>query len=198
VTGDAGANLGRGLAEPGLLVGVKAFLRAGGALGAVQSLKATAQAGVAQRAVAAAVAGELISDVADLGNLLVDMHLPGITEVVAAEFCAGEDGRQRADLERGRGVVGGHVAGRVGPLRVAARGERKDGQAENPAIAERAKHSIDHGKTLSQLLYDAGGPAVCAESHPEEAARGRKTVASSCGRSLPQHHGAQTSFTTIV
>jgi hypothetical protein len=47
VAGDAGANLSGRFPELRLLVGVEAFLGAGGALGAVQPLKATAQAGVA-------------------------------------------------------------------------------------------------------------------------------------------------------
>jgi hypothetical protein len=86
VAGDAGADLGGRFAQPGLLVGVEALLGAGGAFSAVERLKATAQAGVAQRAIAAAVAGQLVGHAADFGNVLVDMHLPGITEVGTGEL----------------------------------------------------------------------------------------------------------------
>ena len=84
--GDAGADFGGGLALPGHAISVDAFFGAGGALGAVQALKAAAQAGVAEGAIAAAVAGQLIKDVPDFCGLLVDMNLPGILEVRACEL----------------------------------------------------------------------------------------------------------------
>jgi len=62
---DAGANLRGRPASLGLVVGVEAFLGAGGALGGVRRLVATVQAGVAQGAVAAAVAGQLINNAGD-------------------------------------------------------------------------------------------------------------------------------------
>ena len=67
VARDAGADLRGRFAELGLLVCEEAFLGAGGALGAVQPFKATAQAGVAQGAVAAAVAGQLVGHAAHFG-----------------------------------------------------------------------------------------------------------------------------------
>ena len=116
---DGGTDLGRGLAELGLLGGEEAFLGAGGALGAVEGLKATAETGVAECAVAAAVAGELVDDVADFSSLLVDVDLPGVAEVFAGELGAGEDGRKFRDLEWGGGMVGRDVVCGVGPLSVA-------------------------------------------------------------------------------
>ncbi len=66
VPGDGRANLRRLLAKLGLLVGEESFLGAGRALGSVQTLKAAAQAGVPKRAIAAAVAGQLVNHAADL------------------------------------------------------------------------------------------------------------------------------------
>ena len=99
VAGDCGADLGWGFAEFGLLGGEEAFLGAGGALRAVEGLKATAKAGMAEGPVTAAVAGELIDDVAHFGGLLVDVDLPWVAEVFAGQFGAREDGRQGADGE---------------------------------------------------------------------------------------------------
>ena len=140
VAGDGGPNLRWRFAEPGLLVGEEALLGAGGALGAVQAFEATAQAGVAEGAVATAVARELIDDAGDLGHLLVNMDLPGIAEVFAGELAAGEDGRQGADLEGRGGVVRGHIFGGVGPLGVTGRGEGEDGESDKPTAGEEFFH----------------------------------------------------------
>ena len=83
---DGVANLGHGLAQLELPGGEEGLFGAGRALGTVQPLVATAQAGVAQRAVAAAVAGKLVEHVAHPGRLLVDVHLPGIAEVLAGQL----------------------------------------------------------------------------------------------------------------
>ena len=83
---------------------------------------------MAQGAVATAVAGKLVEHVADLDRLLVDVNLPGVAEVLAGQLRAGEDRRQGAHFERGGGVIGGNIVGRVGPLRIAGRGDGKDGQ----------------------------------------------------------------------
>src|SRR5258708_24292771 len=77
---DGCAYLSRRLAQLGLLIGVEAFLRASGALRPVHALKAAAQAGVAESAVAATVARQLVNHVADLRDLLVDVLLPRILE----------------------------------------------------------------------------------------------------------------------
>jgi hypothetical protein len=130
---DAGADLSGRPALLRLLVRVEAFLGAGGARGSVQAFKATAQAGMAQGAVAAAVAGELVSDAAHLGDLLIYVALPGILKAGSGELGAMQDGRKRAHFQRRRGVIGGHVAGRVGELRVAGRSERGDGDGQGPA-----------------------------------------------------------------
>src|SRR5665213_2455331 len=81
VTANRDPNLCRCLAQLCLLVGEESFLGAGRALCPVQPLEATAQAGVPQRAIAAAVAGQLVNNAADPDYLLVNVHLPWVTEV---------------------------------------------------------------------------------------------------------------------
>jgi hypothetical protein len=137
------ANLRRRLAEFGLLVGKDAFFCACGALGAVHPFEATAQAGVAQGAVATAIAGELVGHAADFGHILVDMLLP-----VVGEFVAGKQGRQGADLEGRRGVVGRNVVSGIGPLGVTSGGEREDAQSEEPAMLE----EFFHKRSLRPIL----------------------------------------------
>ena len=80
VTGNGGADFGWCSAKFGLLVNEEAFFGASRAFGAMQALKAASQAGMAEGAIAAAVAGQLIGDAADFRHLLVNMYLPGITE----------------------------------------------------------------------------------------------------------------------
>jgi hypothetical protein len=85
---NSSADLGGSLAGLGHGVGVERLLRACGALGAVVALVAAAQARVAKRPVAAAIARKLVYNAADLCGLLVDVHLPGVLEVLAGELCA--------------------------------------------------------------------------------------------------------------
>ena len=59
------------------LIGVIAFFGAGAAFGAMQVFKTTAQTGVPDGPVAAAVAGQLIQNTRNLGRILIDLHLPG-------------------------------------------------------------------------------------------------------------------------
>ncbi len=113
MAGDAGADLSGGLAGLGQAIGVEGFLSAGGALGSMQALVAATQAGVAQGAIAAAVAGQLIDDIANFDCLLIDVDLPGIAEVLTGEFGASEDGRQGADFERRGRVVSRNLVSRV-------------------------------------------------------------------------------------
>ena len=108
-SGNAGPDLRGSLAEPGLLVGVETFLGAGGTLGTVEALKATAQAGVAEGTVAAAVAWQLVDHAGDLCHLLVHVDLPRILEVFAGELRSRQDWRQGADFERGGGMIGGDI-----------------------------------------------------------------------------------------
>ncbi len=68
-----------------------------------KGFKAAAQAGVAQGAVAAAVAGKLVGHVAYLGNLLVDMGLPRVAKVGPGQLGSSHDGRERCDMQRSRG-----------------------------------------------------------------------------------------------
>ena len=72
---DRDPNLRRRFAQLGLLISKEAFLGAGGAFCPVQALKAAAQAGVSQRAITAAVAGELISNAGHFGHLLINVPL---------------------------------------------------------------------------------------------------------------------------
>jgi len=127
VARDAGANL-RG--RPSCLsfeIGVEAFGCADGALGAVDRLIATVQAGVAQGTIAAAIARQLVNDAGDLGRELIGPHLPVVTEVGAGQLLARKDRWDRVNIERRRGVIGGNVVGRVGPLRITGRSEGENG-----------------------------------------------------------------------
>ena len=133
VLGNAGADLGRRFACFRHGVGVERLLRTGGALGAVIGLVTAAQASVAKRAVAAAVAGELVDHGSNLDSLLIDVHLPRILEMLAGQFGAGKDGRQCGDLERRRGVVRRNVFRGVRPLSIAGSGDSEHGDAQEQA-----------------------------------------------------------------
>src|SRR5579863_1695384 len=109
VTANCLANLRGSLAQLCLLVGKEAFFGAGGTLRPVHRFKATTQAGMAQGAVATAVARQLINHAAHLGDLLINVDLPGITEIIPRELVSGNDGRKRSKFERGRGMVSRHI-----------------------------------------------------------------------------------------
>ena len=113
MAGDACTDFSGGLTGLGQAIGVEGFLSAGGALGSMQALVAATETGVAQGAIATAVAGQLIDDIANFDCLLVDVDLPGIAEVLSGELGAGEDGRQGADFERRGRVVSRNLVGRV-------------------------------------------------------------------------------------
>ena len=134
VASDSGANLCGRIAQLSEAIGVEGLFGAGGTLGAVQALVATAQAGVAESAVASAVAGQLVEHVADSSGLLIDVHLPRIAEVLARKPGSCEDGRQRAHFERRSGMIGGDLVGGIGPLRIAGDGDCGNGEGYNPAI----------------------------------------------------------------
>src|ERR1039458_10798336 len=68
VAGDAGANLRGRPAGLGFVIGVKAFSSTDVALGGVRVLIATVQAGVAEGAIAAAIARKLVDDGGNLGG----------------------------------------------------------------------------------------------------------------------------------
>ena len=143
VPGDAGANLRGRLTLLCQAVGVERFLGTRGALGAVQTLVATAQAGVAKSPIAAAVAGKLVEDVADFARLLIDVHLPGITEILAGQLGAGEDGRQSAYLQGCGRVIGGNFVCRIGPLGIAGEGDSKDGKKQAPTLLGARDHKTN-------------------------------------------------------
>jgi hypothetical protein len=124
------SNLRRRFAQLGLLVSKQALFGAGGALGAVQAFKAAPQAGMTQSAVTAAVAGQLVENVAHLGCILVDVHLPGIAEVISSQFGAGKNWRQRRNLQRCGGMIGRNILGRIRPLGIAHSGYSKDGKTK--------------------------------------------------------------------
>src|ERR1035437_10339010 len=150
VADNGGANLRGSLAQLGLLVSKEAFLGAVGTLRAVRGLIATVQAGVAQGAVATAIAGKLIDHAADLDRLLITVDLPWIAEVFAGEFLAGKNRRQGAHLERRGGMVGRNIVGRVRPLCIAGSGNGTDSQSENPA----ALHPVVRHKTPLAPILD--------------------------------------------
>ena len=137
---DAGANLRGRPGGLGFVVGVKAFLGAGRALGAVQVFIATVQAGVAEGAIAAAVAGQLIDDAGNLRGQLVDANLPVVAEVRARQLGAVKNRRQCTDVERRRRMVGGNIFRGIRKLRIACSSEREDCQGPNPAAFEDVRH----------------------------------------------------------
>ncbi len=96
------------------------------------ALIATAQAGVAQGAIAPAIAGELVEYVSDFGGLLVNVNLPRILEVFARELSARKNRRLRRNLQRSRRMIGRNIIGWVRPLGVADCGERGDGDFPAP------------------------------------------------------------------
>ncbi len=110
----------------------------------METFEATAQAGVAQGAIASTIAGKLIYHVRDLGSLLVDVDLPGETEVFAGELVASQDWGQGAHFERGGGVISRNIVGRVRPLGIAGCGYGKDCQTQNPAAAYQVLHGNSH------------------------------------------------------
>lgn len=150
VAGDAGANLRGRPTGLGFVVGVKAFLGAGGTLGAVRIFIATVQAGVAERAIAAAVAGQLIDHAGNLRGQLVYARLPVVLEVRPGQLRSVKNRRQCADAERRGWVVGGNVFRRIRKLRIAGRGDREDGQGLNPAAFEDVRHQSASGSILRQ------------------------------------------------
>ena len=137
---DAGANLRGRPAGLGFVVGVEAFLGAGGTLGSVRIFIATVQAGVAERAIAATVAGQLIDDAGNLCCQLINAGLPVVLEVRARQLRSVKNRRQCMDTERRRWMVSGNVFRGILPLRVAGRGEREDCQGPNPAAFEDVRH----------------------------------------------------------
>ncbi len=78
---NAGANLCRRPAFASHAIGVIPFFGAGAAFGAMQVLKTTAQAGMADGPVAATIAGQLVEDIGDLGRICIDLRLPRQLEI---------------------------------------------------------------------------------------------------------------------
>jgi len=97
---DTGANLRGRPSCLGFVVGVKTFLGTGRALRGVHVFIATVQAGVAERAIAAAVAGQLIDDAGNLRGQLVDANLPVVAEVRARQLRSVKNRRQCTYVER--------------------------------------------------------------------------------------------------
>ena len=141
VAGDADANLRRGPTSFGLEVGVEAFGSADVALGGMRVFVAAVQAGVTQRAVAAAVARKLIDHAGNLRGQLIGAHLPVIAEAGAGELGTVQDGRNGMNVEWRLGVIGRNVVGGVGPLRVASGGKSENGESQDPAMVKRGCHA---------------------------------------------------------
>ena len=100
----------------------------------MQTFKAAPQAGMAKSFIAAAIAGKLVEDIRNLGSVLVDVSLPGIPKVLACQFGATENWRERAYLERGRWMICGNVAGWICPLRVANASCGREYQSSKPVL----------------------------------------------------------------
>jgi len=63
-----------------------------------------------------------------------------IAEVGSRELGAMKQRRDGLKIQRGRGVIGRNVVGRVRPLRVAGYGEGENGQSNGPTGCDRMSH----------------------------------------------------------
>src|SRR5580698_1670094 len=124
--GDAGANLGCGLAFLVLLIRVVKLLQARGAACSVRVFIAAVQTVVAH-AVAIAVAGLLVEHGRNLRRQLIGMSLVGILRVRSPEIGLGEYRWEFGPVRRRPGVVSGDAAFILlsGPLRRPGQGHRQ-------------------------------------------------------------------------
>ena len=130
---DRSTNLCWSLAKLSLLIGEQPLLGAGRAFCPVQALEATAQTCMAQSAVAAAIAGQLVQHARNLRGILVDVNLPRVAEVLPGKFGSAQNGRKGTDFQRSRGVVRRNIIGRIGPLCVADGSSARKYKGESPA-----------------------------------------------------------------
>ena len=94
----------------GLAIRIKSFLHACAAVGAVRTLKAAAQAGVAVVAITIAIAGHLIQNRTGFGSRFVCSHLRRSNQALIRKLLLREDGRQRGARLGGAGWNAGTSA----------------------------------------------------------------------------------------
>src|ERR1700743_2072329 len=111
---DAFADQAGGLALLRLAIGIKSFLHAGAAVGAVRPFKAATQALVAMVAVTVAEAWHLIEDLGFLDRGFIGRNMGRLNKALIRQLFLGKDGRQ---LFSRRGSSG--VERRSGQLRIA-------------------------------------------------------------------------------
>ena len=120
------------------LIRVIAFFGAGSAFGAMQVFKTTAQAGVADGPVAAAVAGQLIQDTGNLGRILIDLHLPGQLKIDAGQLLAVQNRWQLCVCWRWRRVECRKIDGRIGPFGMAGNADKCDDKGQPNTATHRS------------------------------------------------------------
>lgn len=146
---DSGPDLRRCLAGLCHPIGVDTFLRASAALPAMRSGKAAQQTGVAQCAVAVAVAGQLVEHARDAPCQGVNANLPGLRQTGGLELLRAQDGREFFP-RRWRGlVVGRYVIGGKRPLRGGAERQQGYGKSE-----QKGSHPAQDKPRLPQSKKD--------------------------------------------
>jgi hypothetical protein len=106
---------------------------------------------MAQGAVTAAIAGELVDYAAHLGHLLINVDLPGEAKIFAGKLVTGHDGGKRGKAKRSRGVVGRDFVRGIGPLGVAHNGGCGYHQTENPPVLYPVLHGTLFKANCTQL-----------------------------------------------
>jgi len=135
---DAGTNLTRRPSLARHLIRIKAFFSACAAFGAVQTLKATAQAVMAQCQVAAAIAGKLVENSWNFCGVLIDLYLPGQLKIGPGQLFAMKDGWQHGDRNGSASVECGNVDCRVCPLCMGNHTDQCNGKSQ----PQTATHAI--------------------------------------------------------
>src|SRR5580704_2738829 len=96
---------------------------------------------MAEGPVAAAVAGQLENNVADLRHLLVNVDLPREAEVFTAQLRTAHDRRQRGKFKGSRRMISRDIVGGVRPLGIAGHGDCCNHQAQDPPALYGVLHS---------------------------------------------------------
>ena len=111
----------------GLAIRIKRFLHASAAIGAMRTLKAAAQAGVAMVAIAIAIARHLVQNGTGLGGSFIRGNLCRGNHALVGELLLREHGRQRSTGLGRRGVKSRDLGGLVYELRMRHAGSKKEG-----------------------------------------------------------------------
>ncbi len=130
------------------LIGVIALFSAGPTFGAMQILETTAEAGVSDGPVAAAIAGQLIQDAGDLGCILVDLHLPRQLEVRSSQLFPAKNGRELGVCRRRSRVECRDVDCWIRPLGVSCNTNKCDDKGQ----PNTATHQSSSPESISKIV----------------------------------------------